>query len=279
MLDDRAKSVAPLLLKLGPDLSAEMLQAEMWKRVNDAWNARIARAAFAAFPTPPVEKFGTTAWMKQQALFELEFERIIVTGAVFDAYLAEALGAIDDAFAHSASDTKRLSRYVKAQSELKRRFSEAFTSCKTAESVKVRSIATHGAAASAVGGWIISSCIWPALNVMARTDLSALLEEDPVTALERQRLLGIARTTAASRQVVAALHETLGARPARRIAEGVVATLPPAAAVVTPALRPAMRAHPFGTRAATPYAEVPASSYSSHSSYQRVSRSGYPDGW
>lgn len=109
-------------------------------------------------------------------------------------------------------DKLLLFRFKDAQLLLKQRFTEAFGARKAAETVKVRSIATHYAAAPAVSGYILSACIWPAFAA-AFSGIpgdAALLAEVRDVAEDRQRIAEAVGKVAHARDVISSLDVKLG---------------------------------------------------------------------
>ena len=241
-----AKTVTPELKKIGPiapELSAAKLVDEVVKRSYAAWDASVA--GISVFPKPPTEAFGTIAWMTAQAAFEEQFTRIVESGAAFDAYLTAALVTIDAAFAemqesrqaspygHGAHctcwtcaqqpansvDPLRLCRFKNAHEACKRRYCDAYSQRRIAETAKVKAIATGGVSSiSAICGTILAGCSWPAFVALRSIPGSSdLLTEDPETAAARRRLQVIIANTAAAREVVARIDDKLGARRERRV--------------------------------------------------------------
>lgn len=245
-----ATTVTPKLDALGPvapALSPALLIKEVLTRSLASWDRRVGKVD--PFPKQPTGVFGTATWMQEQAAFEAKFKQVIQSGAVFDVFLAEALRALDEAFtappvevapvayyghpvgcscyncnsqrsqvyaAPVPSDKLRLMRFSTAQASVKRRFKDAFLALKAAETTRVSAIATHGATASVVSSWVLSSCVWPSFEAVRSTPTdAALLTEDAASAGERQKLMSLVTTTDSARVVVAGLHKALGASSRR----------------------------------------------------------------
>jgi hypothetical protein len=221
------RKIIPEIERLGPlapELTARKLVNEIYRRSVVAWDARIAETALSAFPkAPPKEAFGSFEWMAAQADYEEKFRQGIDSGFVFSHYLAVALSALKSAFADKQSpsarshqreeDSLRLARFQHAFNAFHRIFVDTFNARMAIEGPKVAAMATHGATASAVGGWILSSCVLPAFVAISKVrPEDDLLKEDPETTAKRQSLLAFAVNSAHALDVVGRIHSTLGPR-------------------------------------------------------------------
>lgn len=233
LIDERAKAVAPELARLGPvspEISPDSVISEVLKRTLATWDTRVESLTVTATPRLPSGLLGSSAWMAAQAALDADFQASVASRTLLRPFFDAAVSSISAAFQGAATggstsgpraqqraavggaDALRLARFEVAMAACKSTFSSAFAARSEAEAPTLRAMATHSGAAPAVVGKILSACVWPAFEAIRLMPRGAdLLTEDAATAAQRRRLLTIASSATAAREVIAGLRETLGA--------------------------------------------------------------------